>query len=190
MTTLEENQEISIEVSGEDYQECIRYSMNCWSNDKQKSHYNDGMLNTRKDTYKTERVGALGEMAFSLYVGLPVDFSYKKYGKEFDFKVGESLIDIKTSFGRSKYEISLLRCINEYDKYIRPNCNYYVTAYVESDNLEEGWAQVVLIGYHTLEQIIEQLPMPARSRYGRHQNYELSYHTSKPLKELKIGNQS
>lgn len=58
--------------------------------------YGGGIANTLSDTKKVERTGALGEKAFSLLTGIPMNEEFKANGDDgFDFKIPSFSIDIK-----------------------------------------------------------------------------------------------
>ena len=58
--------------------------------------YGGGIGNSPKDTNNVERTGALGEKAFSLLTGIPMNEQFKKNGDAgFDFLIPSFSIDIK-----------------------------------------------------------------------------------------------
>jgi len=58
--------------------------------------YGGGYGNTPKDNNNVERTGAIGEKAFSLLTGLPMNEDFKPNGDDgFDFKVPSFSIDVK-----------------------------------------------------------------------------------------------
>jgi hypothetical protein len=175
---------VIIRVEANAYKECDAFSRAMWANSKVGNEYNRGILNTKEDPYKTERVGALGEMAFSLFMGAPVDFEYSKFGKEVDFTINGKTIDVKTAAEKSKYSISLLRATTDRGNPVKISCDVYVSAYIIEENIGTS-AQVALVGWHLLPEILEQKQLPARRKFSRHKNYELKYEDSHPMESLR-----
>lgn len=63
------------------------------------SEYGTGDVNVNKegDDYKAERIGSIGEFAFSKITGFPINKEYYSNGDDgWDFEIGNDKIDIKT----------------------------------------------------------------------------------------------
>ena len=175
---------MEIIIDKENYKRCVEFACNMWANEKKASTYNSGMLNSKKDPYKVERIGALGEMAFSIFAGVDPDFAYCKGGKRVDFTINETTIDVKTAAKYPDYRATLIRCLNEYGTYVKPSCDIYVSAYVETEVPGES-AVVELVGWHKREEILEQQPVRARRKGASHFNYELSFDVAHSIDDLK-----
>lgn len=171
-------------IDGNNYKKCQEFAEAMWAGEKSRSHYNKGIANTKADPTKVQRGGCLGEMAFSLFIGAPVDFEYKKGGKAIDFEINGCKIDVKTALKLPEWRATLVMCVNEKNKPVPLKSDIYVSAYIKTEVLGE-YADVVLVGWHWQEEISEQSPLPARTKWGRHQNYELAFEKARPMSELK-----
>lgn len=175
---------VIIRVKNNYYEQCVTFAKESWANEKQSSRYNNGFINSKDDPYKVTRIGAIGEMAFAIFMNLHPNFEYKKYGEKYDFEVNNYKIDVKTAKECPKYRATLLRCINERGKYIKPSCDIYVSAYIQKESREEKWCDVVLVGWHTKESINEQTPVPSRVKSASHWNYELKFDDANNIESL------
>ncbi len=175
--------EILVHLDKNLYQLAVEASSNRWSNTK-KGGYGKGILNSKSDKYKTERIGLLGELAFAKLFNLKVDLDYKHGGDKFDFLISEKTYDIKTSSKRPLYEQGLIMRVTENGKLIEIDKDYYVFGYLKEENLQALWAEVVFIGYQTKEFIEKLTIVPPKVEYLKHKNVEVNYSDMLDLKEL------
>lgn len=162
-----------IHIDQNKYKVCIKASMNMWSSEKKGCKYNEGMLNTKKDPYRTERIGRLGEMAFGILVEQPIDDTYIKYGDKMDFLYKGKKINVKCSTKYNKNEICFVRGIDSFGKKIELIQDIYVFSYLKNEDSKKEIANVVIMGYQTKE-FIENKKL-IKSTLDDHYNYVLSY---------------
>lgn len=164
----------SIDISGDEYRICENFSHNMWCSKKQ-GMWGRGIINTKDDQTKAERIGILGEMAFAKIYGLGLDIEYRKGGKTIDFlSCDNKKIEIKTAHKKPKYEAGLVKCLKTM------KADIYIFGYVDKDDKEKAEATVVFVGFDYKENIIKNQKMKAK--VGHHQNYELSYEKLIPIK--------
>lgn len=177
----------SIVVENEEYEKCVEASGNMWANEKT-GVYGGGMLNTKNDPRRTERIGKLGEMAFSKIFSIPIDLTYRRGGDKQDFLTSDSKkINIKTASEKKSYNCGLVKATNDNGTKLIPlSCDIYVFAYVAYDNRDKNEASVVVIGYMEKEEIEKKTPVPARNKFASHLNYEVPFVELKPIKDLKF----
>ena len=168
-----------IEIKGENYKKCVEAAKNYWASSKS-GNYGRGLINSKDDPMKVERTGLLGEMAFSIFSGLPVDFSYKKGGDKTDFILNGKTVDVKTA--ASNYGANCIKAYTASGKYVFRELDIYVAAYVVEDTGES--AIVNLVGYELGSVIKGFDPKGARAR-GLHKNFELDHKKLKPIEDLK-----
>lgn len=160
-----------VEISKKGYQQAVEASKNMWSS-KKPGFYGRGMLNTNSDPYKTERIGRLGELALASVLKVNPDFSYRKFGDKYDFKINEYTIDIKTA-ATTKYKQLLVMGVNEYNRPVKLKADIYIAAHlIEEDHVKQK-AAIELVGFCTKKQLLQKGLFPAK--IGRHQNYQFDY---------------
>lgn len=169
-----------IKVEGDDYTKCVEAAKNYWASSK-KGNYGRGLINSEGDPTKVERTGLLGEMAFSIFSGLPVDFSYKKGGDKTDFILNGMTIDVKTA--ASNYGANCIKAYTASGKYVFRELDVYVAAYVQEDNGE--FAIINLVGYE-LGKNIKEYPIKGARARGLHKNFELDHKRLKPIENLTV----
>lgn len=178
---------INITIQGEEYRVCDYFSKKMWVNNKKSKKemqsYNDGILNTKKDRFKTERIGRLGEMALSKIINKPVNFNYIKNGDDTDFIVGNKNIEIKTA--SHNYGRILVRRKTSKGCLVPIKFDVIVGAYLLNEDKENCCAQVCLVGYQYKKNIIK-LPLENAIR-GQHKNISIAYSTLKPFFSKKKG---
>lgn len=170
-----DNDDIYIIIGGEDWEVCHELSKRKRSFDnKPKTPYRNGLANTADDPHGVGRIGYLGEFAFSKLLNYftgqsyPVDISLKKRGDDFDFCINEYTIDVKTSM--TNCNKCLIRCRTDKGFYVKPKCDYYVSACRYRSDLDIGEAIIVINGYQTLDHIVS---LPEVLAFAGHKNYEL-----------------
>lgn len=169
-----------IVVEGSNYEACDAASSAWWTKNKVGGDWNPGMLNSSADPRKTERVGILGEMAFGIMVGMPVNLGYKEFGNVTDFDVFSYGLDVKTA--ARNYGLALIRCVDEYGNRQELGSDIYAFAYIESEDKDAKKAVVSYIGYQTRDKIVSR-PI-VRARRGSHMNYEIPYSELKPMSKF------
>lgn len=164
-------------IDTDNYEACEESSNQWWTKNKSGGEWNPGLLNTTYDSRKTERIGILGEMAFGIMTGLPVNLAYKQFGNTTDFEVFKYSLDVKTA--AKNYNAGLIRCIDEYGRSVSLSSDIYAFNYVECEDRNAKEATLVLVGYQTRNTIVTRPIVPARKGY--HKNYEIPYHELKPM---------
>lgn len=169
-----------IKIEGDNYLKCVEAAKNYWASSKT-GGYGKGLINTKIDPIKTERTGLLGEMAFSIVTGLPVDFSYKNGGDKTDFILNGKTVDVKTA--ASNYKANCIKSYTPNGKYVFRELDIYVAAYVVEDTGES--AVVNLVGYE-LGSVIKDFPPKNARAKGLHKNFELDHKKLKPIEDLLV----
>lgn len=164
---------ISLIIQGKDYIDCIESANNMWCSSKP-GIWGNGILEN------AEKLGRLGEKALSLYLNLPVDFSYRKYGDTGDLIFHKS-IDIKTA--SRNYKKMLIQGENEFGQLIPLKSDYYVAAYCNYIDIEGKKAKITIVGWIRRESIINNKLVSAIR--GLHKNYQIGYNELIPIKLLK-----
>lgn len=167
-----------VTVSGEEYEKCLLSSSDYWANTK-KGTYGRGLGRTADDPFKPVRTGMLGEMAFSIVCGSPVDFEYKKFGDKHDFLYNEKTIDVKCAM--KNYRKCLVYHKSASGKEIELTKDIYVFGYVDEEILG-SYAKIMLMGYLNRDEVAK-CPI-ARGLRGKHLNYEVFFNKTKPLEDL------
>lgn len=170
-----------VEILGEEYEICDSSSSNLWANSKT-GFYGSGILNKKTDPRRTERIGLLGEMAFSKITKLPYDFTYKIRGKTEDFIFNGKTIDVKTSAKYPNYESGLIYAQNEKGKLIKIKPDYFVFSFIMEEDREKKIAKICFVGY-TNREYIQTLPI-VKARQGFHKNYEVPFLELKSINQL------
>jgi hypothetical protein len=178
------NNEYKIFINSDDYVLCETYAKNMSCHSKPGT-YGSGLLNNKNDPYKTERTGKLGEMALSKLLKLDVDGEYRKYGDEYDFKVKNCKIDIKTKSPNNYInKTGYITAINENGYKLPLKSNIYVFCYLEYDDVVNKNAVVIIQGWIHSDEITNLIPVPSPLRYAKHKNYEIDLTKLKPIDEL------
>ena len=167
-----------IEIFPQDYEICKKASQNYWSSSKG-GKYGKGVLNTKTDPCRTERIGLLGEMAFANFMELPIQFEYKKHGDKYDFLIRDRTIDVKTA--SRNYGSVLIQYKNSFGNIVFRQKDIYVGAYLVEDTGKT--ASIELVGY-TLGKIVKKLT-PVKSKVGKWLNFDVPLDALKDLRELK-----
>lgn len=170
-----------VEVKDKDYEICSEASGNLWANSKT-GYYGSGILNKKDDPHRTERIGLLGEMAFSKITNLPYDFTYKVRGKPQDFNFDDYSIDVKTSAKYPAFEAGLIYAQNEKGKLVKIKPDYFVFSFLMEEDREKKFAKLCFLGY-IKKKHLENLEM-VKARQGFHMNYEIPFIELKPLVKL------
>lgn len=183
VTPIDNIDALVVLIEGEEYDKCEEYSHKRACN-KKTGEWGKGMINKDGDPRKVERTGLLGEMAFSKIFGYPIDLTYREDGDRYDFimpKVGT--IDIKTASKFPHYRSGLIKAPYKKDRTLKKlPCDMYVFAYIDSEDIQNKKAKIVVVGGR-LRRDIQKLPtVPARM--GSHSNYEITYSTLNPTSKM------
>lgn len=172
---------ISILVDGQNYKDVVFASTHMWANSKT-GEWGAGLINSVKDPSRVERTGRLGELAFSIMSGLPPNLEYIKHGDNYDFKINDILIDIKTAARKPKYKAGLIKAGYTKDKLIALKHDIYIFSYLKKEDMLEEWATVDLVGYIFKDEI-EKYPM-SPALMGHHFNKEIPYGDLIPIENF------
>lgn len=173
---------ITVKLTPEEWDICDQSSANMWTNKKGGS-YGKGLINTIEDPHFAERVGRIGEVAFSKISGLNVDLSYREKGDDQDFITKDGIsIDVKTSSKCPAYKQMLITGEMR-GKALELKSDYYVAAYLAHEDRINKKATVVIVGWCTREQgMAGGLKIGRKGTY--YKNYEVHYRDLKPISEL------
>lgn len=148
---------------------------------KKCSEYGKGLINNNRDPFKVQRTGLLGEAAFAIWSGLPLDLSYKPGGDHSDFLIRGCRLDVKCAY--RNYQMNLI-VRREFDGgKFHPLKDIYVGSYIVYDFPVHWSAQVCLLGYNVRSEI-EKVPVTPSTR-GVHLNTRLLHRDLRPLNHLK-----
>lgn len=157
----------------DEYKTCVDCACNMWANEKDGSKLNRGLLNSKRDPYRTERIGRLCEMGFGKLFDMPIDTEYKKFGDTMDFLYKKKKINVKGAARYPSWEAGLVLACNNQGRKSELKQDIYVFGYMKNENKEQETANIVLVGYQTREFILRMKPVPARLE--DHYNYEVPY---------------
>lgn len=165
-----------VTVSGENYRACEKSSHNMASN-KKKGHYGSGILNTKEDPRKTERVGRLGEMAFSIVYKLPVDFTYIDGGDPYDFIVNGKTINMKTnSRNYGKDAVGLVKVRDrKCAPYKTPKHDLYYVGYLNKEDRLAETAEIAIVGWVGRKYVLGRPEVLGKAKGSVHYNVEIEY---------------
>jgi hypothetical protein len=173
---------ISVLVHKNNYTLCENGAEDYWCSSKP-GVYGRGILNTKDDPKRVERIGNLGEMAFSMYMKLPKPkFEYKRGGDDYDFLVSGKTIDVKCA--RKDYGSILIKCETETGKWVFQERDIYVASYIDSDDRANKRATVILVGWVPLDYVKTLTPVPSPHWRSNHKNYDIKFDCVRPMEEL------
>lgn len=178
---------ITVKITPEEWKVCHETSSNMWANKKKGSKYNKGLINTEEDPHFAERVGKLGEVAFSKISGLPVDIAYKEKGDDYDFVCPIGTIDVKTSCKLPAYKQMLITGESAGGAKFDIKSDIFVAGFLSHEDKilnENPWgkATVIIVGWCTKEEAMKGGLQKGKA--GRHKNYEVHYRDLRPIAEL------
>ena len=165
-----------VEIEGEDYEICDKYSKMYWANSK-KGRYGSGLCATQSDPYKPVRVGMMGELAFAKLFGVDVDFTYREGGDRSDFLIGRYHVNVKCAM--EDRCVGLVYCENDWGKDVKVTSDFYVFSYIRKDR------NVTFVGYADHEMVIASERRFGRAKNSKHRNYEVDYNDLKPMSHMK-----
>ena len=172
---------ITVKLTPEEWDICDKSSGEMWANKKSGSGYARGLLNTEDDKHRSERIGRIGEVAFSKISGLPVDLTYIHQGDDHDFESPIGGIDIKTSAKCPSYKQMLI--MGEMHGREMKLSPVYVAAFLAHEDKANKKATVVIVGWATQAEVISGgLKKGRKGSY--YKNYEVHYRDLRPIAEL------
>lgn len=177
---------VSVRIEGDEYDVCDKTSKNMWAN-KKTGQFGRGLINKQSDPRRVERTGKLGEMAFAKVSDREVDTAYREFGDETDFLDGDRKIGLKVAASRPGYESGLIRAVTDRLKKLPLRDDITVFGYVADENRASKQADVVLVGWVTKEQILNEFSQLQPAKIGNHMNYEIPYYGMRPMRELLSG---
>lgn len=169
---------IKVTINGDDYSLCSEVKI--WSSTKT-SRYGKGLGNTADDPLKVERTGKLGEMAFAKLCGLGVDMTYREFGDDCDFALMGLKIDVKTRMINEGF--GLIYAVAPGGRPIKLNCDRYVFAHIENDDLQNKTADIVVTGYIKKSHLDNKPPVRGWRNSG-HKNYLIYYYEMEPIERI------
>lgn len=132
-------------------------------------------------------VGFLGEAAASLVFGVAVDWTPKIRGDGgFDLILGGKRTDVKTARSPKNQRNYITRVQyygseREYKRELK--AEMYVGGYIEDDHtLDNGWCNVILIGYISREELEDQPLRRSPVQNSNHFNTEMYFSTLAPIR--------
>lgn len=173
---------VTVKLTPQEWAICNEASANMWSNSKSGSKYNKGLINTEEDPHFAERVGRIGEMAFSKISGLPVDLEYKVKGDDYDFITDYGTIDVKTSCKLPSYKQILVTGATASGKLFDIKSQIFVAAYLAHEDRIAQKATVVIVGWCDKEQLMKGGLQKGRA--GKHFNYTVHYRDLQSIAKL------
>jgi hypothetical protein len=171
---------ILVEIKNQEYIACDVASHNFWGSSKAGT-YGRGLLNSKNDPRKTERIGLLGQMAFGKLTNEPVDLNYIYGGDKQDNLIfGKYRLDIKCA--ARNYGSNLIQKTNEYGIQQKIDKDIYVGSFLDSENREDKKAAIILVGFCLMKDVKCATIAPARR--GNHINYEIPFEKMRPIEKL------
>lgn len=170
---------ILVEISGDEYIACDEASRNFWASSKG-GIYGTGLLNSADDPCRTERIGLLGQAAFSKLIDEPVDLEYRRGGDKQDNLVCGHRIDVKCA--ARNYGANLIQKTNEFGREQKIDKHYYVGAFLSSEDRKEKIAKIILVGFSSQRDVLAAKVSPAIR--GNHINYVIPFKEMRPIEEL------
>jgi hypothetical protein len=171
-------------IRKDEYKICVDCACNMWANEKDGSKLNRGLLNSKKDPHRTERIGRLCEMGFGKLFDMSIDTEYKKFGDTMDFLYKEKKINVKGAARYPDWEAGLVLARDNKGRKSELKQDIYVFGYMKNENKEQEQANMVLVGYQTKEFILSLPPVPARRE--DHHNYEIPYQDLLSIEALEL----
>lgn len=172
---------VTVKLTPEEWEVCEKTSSNLWSNTKG-GHYGKGLINTISDPHRAERIGKIGEVAFSKISNLPVDLAYRDKGDDYDFISDIGKIDIKTSCKCPAYKQILVTGASASGKQFDIKSDIFIAAYIAHEDRTQKKATVVIVGWCPKQQLTKD--GLKKGRAGKHFNYEVHYRNLRPISEL------
>jgi hypothetical protein len=164
---------------------CEAAAHDMWSHTK-KGFYGSGIINSKKDPYKVERTGRLGEFAVAKTLNCAINFDYIQFGDSHDILLNDKKLDVKTA--SYNYGCGLVRVEGGRGRAIPLKSDIYCFAFIKEDDTENKTAIVVIAGFTTKEKLEKLKHVDARQ--GNHKNVEIPYKKLKDIGELKNGDKN
>jgi len=178
-----------VNVDGQEYVECEKFSARTWANDKsrEQNDYNKGLANTPNDPMRIERRGALGEVSFAKIFNLSVNFDYCIGGVSTDFSLNGFDIDVKTSCIKTahRYGCGMVRVVNKGGYRIPIKNDIYVFGCAVDDK-EKRTAKVIFIGFCTKDYLSNRPDVPGKFKNSKHMNKEALFRDLSLMRDFRF----
>lgn len=169
---------IRVVIEGDEYLACEQAALNFWAKEKG-GHYGKGAINTEEDETKCERVGLLGQMAFSKLTDDVVDLEYKKGGDKYDNIIfGKYKVDVKCA--HKKGDENLIQKKTEKGYEMKIDKDIYVGAFLDpEENCFKKMAVVILVGFCFKKEVLSS--KVKKSPIGNWYNYVMHFGDMRPI---------
>jgi len=175
---------LQIDIKKNYYQLCEDAACDQWNN-KKKGKYGNGIINSKVDPYKVERIGLLGEVAIGRLFHTPINTTYTEYGEKHDFKIKGITLDVKTA-SKPGSTISYIYAGKNSEQRLSIRSDVYVCCRLESEDREKQKASILLVGWEHKSFIKHYPTCPSRVPTQTHYNYELHFKRLRPISDLYI----
>jgi hypothetical protein len=163
------------EVTGHDFDYCIRLAKKLDSRNWNENKYRGGLLNGKANAlFNTEEVGTLSEWAVAKMLGLVFNGNRVVGGFPYDFKINGMTYDVK---GSAAYRgMNYIKAVNEDGHKCKLRSDFFILTYInlEKTNRQNKIATVDLAGVIKKEHV-ENLPIVPSPTTSNHANYEVLY---------------
>lgn len=169
---------IIVTIQGEEYNIC---SQTTASTDKKTGVFGAGLINNQTDIRKVQRTGMLGEMAVAKIFNTYMDLTYREHGDECDFLLNGLSTDVKCAasyYGANCIRVRARSGANE----LNWKKQQFISAHIIKDDLVKSIAEIAVVGWNTLEEVMMMPEVPARR--GFHINREINFRDTHPIAKL------
>ena len=161
------NKWYKVEVNQIEYIISEKTDYYCTRGKRENSDFQKGLVNTKDDQQKAERIGNLGEIAFAKSLQpyfndkLFIDFSRNDDGKPkmFDFLINDKKVEIKTAVSATTNRtcVRVTTGPNKDIGRIPLTADIYVSAFLLKEEQENKRAKIVLVGWQTKDFVEKKL---------------------------------
>lgn len=168
-------------IEANNYEVCDHYSFERWSNVK-KGEWGAGLVNSKDDPRKVERVGLFGEIGIGLLFNQRIDLTYREGGDQFDFLLFGKTVNVKMrTESPPRHDRALIKCRHTADSHYMPlEHELYMFGFMDWEH--ERKASVCMVGGIYRENIDTSVEHPAYR--GSHFNHEVHYRNMIPIRKL------
>lgn len=167
-------------IEGQNYEVCDHYSFQRWSNVK-KGEWGEGLVNSKDDPRKVERVGLFGELVVGILFCKRIDLTYREGGDQFDFLLFDKTVNVKMrTEAPPRHDRGIIKCRHsDQSPYMPLKQELYLFGYLDWEH--EKKASVCMVGGIHRENInTDECP----AFRGSHFNHEVHYRHMIPIKKL------
>jgi hypothetical protein len=165
-----------IRVSGDAYREICIFAPLSWASSKRGS-YGKGMTSTPDDPYRTARVGWVCHAAVSRQLGVPMVLHYEDGGDAHDLIYRSYPADSKGT--ERDYGGFCVTCKYPSGRKTKLKSDLYIYSIMIGEDREAGYADVVIIGFCTRDDVLRSKQGPGES--GEHDVYNVSANDTKEI---------